>query len=199
MSGSAVSNATFNEDSIEFASTQYYQNSQNVNVQNDSAVLNSTDISSTSPAKDIDPRNYVCDNTLLRCANSVRSCVKCPRSDDNCMLQCATCRSWLHYGCTNLPQYQLYAFSRTSRKFECEKCVRVTDTFIKQVHSSRSSAHTASPIPVARPTKNADNDILQSKTAINDIINNATKISGRHTQCDTNEECEHGPKEPNCH
>ena len=53
------------------------------------------------------------------------SCPFCDHNngDSDCMIQCDTCKMWVHYVCTNLPEYQLLAFISTSRKFEYAKCI----------------------------------------------------------------------------
>ena len=50
------------------------------------------------------------------------TCPMCSERDNDDMIQCCTCRSWLHFACTKLPAYQILTFSKTQRKFTCENC-----------------------------------------------------------------------------
>ena len=38
------------------------------------------------------------------------------------MIECKTCKAYVHYGCTNLPRYQIIVFEQTSRLYMCSSC-----------------------------------------------------------------------------
>ena len=57
------------------------------------------------------------------------SCLSCDYLDTDAMMQWATCKQWIHYGCTLLPAYQLWVFKSTYRKYECNKCVDMPGDF----------------------------------------------------------------------
>ncbi|CAG2241034.1 unnamed protein product [Mytilus edulis] len=47
------------------------------------------------------------------------------------MLQCNTCKGWVHYGCTGLPGYELAKYIRhKTRKYSCKFCT-MKDTKLK--------------------------------------------------------------------
>ena len=50
------------------------------------------------------------------------TCPMCSERDNDDMIQCCTCQSWLHFACTKLPAYRILTFSKTQRKFTCENC-----------------------------------------------------------------------------
>ena len=45
------------------------------------------------------------------------------------MIQCSKCEMWTHYECTKLPIYQLYLLTSTKRRYDCEKCTTVPESF----------------------------------------------------------------------
>ena len=58
------------------------------------------------------------------------------------MLQCYDCKSWVHYECTELPNYTVVSLKNSQRKFSCKYCVKIPDTFLekmKQISSSKNS------------------------------------------------------------
>lgn len=60
--------------------------------------------------------------------NENKDCALCPEINNDKMLECTTCKSWVHYECTNLPKYELTRYIRyKSRKYSCQICV-TTDT-----------------------------------------------------------------------
>lgn len=60
--------------------------------------------------------------------------------DDDNMLLCTKCKSKYHYRCTALPAYQIAMFLTSRyRKFECEKCVDVSDTLLDKCRRDDSS------------------------------------------------------------
>ncbi|CAG2192948.1 unnamed protein product [Mytilus edulis] len=51
---------------------------------------------------------------------------------DKVMIMCNSCKSWTHYICTELPTYQLYTLTSTSRKYTCSKCAVIPHEFREQ-------------------------------------------------------------------
>lgn len=130
------------------------------------------------------------------------SCVMCKSLDDNKMIQCKKCNSWLHYSCTELPKYQIFLFHSTVRKFECEKCTVVPCDFSyvpKSVDQSvvKSSTHTQTDVDKQvslsdiQPILVSVKDKLQAVTNLNDTLQDfesrlVTKLlNSRHS--DTND------------
>ena len=63
------------------------------------------------------------------------------------MLQCYECKSWVHYECTELPNYTLVSLENSQRRFSCKYCVEIPDTFLekmKQISSSKNSSNDSS-------------------------------------------------------
>ena len=46
----------------------------------------------------------------------------CGLQNDKQMIECKTCQAYVHYGCTNLPKYQIIIFEQTSRFYMCASC-----------------------------------------------------------------------------
>ena len=72
-------------------------------------------------------------------------CKKKVRPTD--MLQCYDCKSWVHYECTELPNYMLVSLENSQRRFSCKYCVKIPDTFLekmKQIISSKNSSKDSS-------------------------------------------------------
>ncbi|CAC5375858.1 unnamed protein product [Mytilus coruscus] len=51
---------------------------------------------------------------------------------DKFMIMCNSWKSWTHYICTELPMYQLYTLTSTSRKYTCSKCTVILYDFREQ-------------------------------------------------------------------
>ena len=65
-----------------------------------------------------------------------QNCVKCTEPDDKFMIQCSEqgCEKWLHYYCTNLPEYILTTYhEKKHRKFTCESCITINTDIKKHV------------------------------------------------------------------
>ena len=56
-------------------------------------------------------------------------CSFCNKDSPGKTIQCSECKSTCHYLCTRLPRYQLYALHNTHRKYSCEKCLKIPESF----------------------------------------------------------------------
>jgi ribonuclease HI len=67
-------------------------------------------------------------------ANST-NCIICHQQENKQMLRCTgqECDSCVHYQCTELPVHILYQYTTKKRKYTCEKCVSVPQTFYQQM------------------------------------------------------------------
>ena len=75
-------------------------------------------------------------------------CIHCKKKvHPTDMLQCYDCKSWVHYECTELPNYMLVSLENSQRRFSCKYCVKIPDTFLekmKQIISSKNSSKDSS-------------------------------------------------------
>ena len=114
-------NASANETSLEESSSA----TSSPEVTDNSNADNSTDRIDDELAKKL------LDETTF--TDTKTSCLSCDYPDTDAMMQCATCKQWIHYGCTLLPAYQLWAFKSTHRKYECSKCVDMPGDFTRSL------------------------------------------------------------------
>ena len=63
---------------------------------------------------------------------------QCKEEED--AIQCTECKFWMHYNCTNLPEYQLFLYESTQRKFTCKFCVDVDEEFSDNFKSSQNQS-----------------------------------------------------------
>ena len=152
---------TFHEDSILFTSTQ----NNNTSTQNNN-------ISRTPPLESELPPNSVSDETLVKEDGSASQCPCCDNEDSSQMIQCATCKSWLHFTCSALPPYQLYVFTKTQRKFECEMCINVPGDFLSKVKKC-----TADP---PKANTGGTPDLSSQRSMLEDVLNNALRSLERN-------------------
>jgi len=59
----------------------------------------------------------------------VKSCNFCDRPDIPNMIQCGSCKGWVHFDCSTLPDYILYTLTTSTRKYTCKKCVVIPTNF----------------------------------------------------------------------
>ena len=60
-------------------------------------------------------------------------------------IQCSDCKSMCHYLCTRLPRYQLYALYNTHRKYSCEMCLKIPESFANDIEDEVSLRLTEPP------------------------------------------------------
>ena len=65
-------------------------------------------------------------------------CGECAMTVTETGIQCVDCRLWYHYGCSQLPAYQLYIFEVSQRQYSCTKCSKMNDEFLKKYNSESS-------------------------------------------------------------
>jgi hypothetical protein len=59
----------------------------------------------------------------------VKSCNFYDRPDIPNMIQCGSCKGWVHFDCSTLPDYILYTLTTSTRKYTCTKCVVIPTNF----------------------------------------------------------------------
>ena len=59
-------------------------------------------------------------------------------NEEEAAIQCQECKYWMHYRCTNLPEYQLYLYECTQRRFTCKFCVDIDDEFSENLKASQN-------------------------------------------------------------
>ena len=96
------------------------------------------DITDMSGAQFVSKGQEQTEKTALKPQYICKSC-KSQCSEDDDAIQCQECKFWMHYGCTNLPEYQLYLYECTQRKFTCKFCVDVDDEFSENFQASQNS------------------------------------------------------------
>ena len=73
-------------------------------------------------------------------------CPSCNVRANEKTIQCNNCTKWYHFRCTHLPNYQLYIYNTTNRKYTCQKCVEVSaptlDLQTLKTENTCTSAHT---------------------------------------------------------
>ena len=83
-------------------------------------ITNMTGISVASKSQEenaMQKPQYICKSCNSQC------------SEDDDAIQCKECKFWMHYRYTNLPEYQLYLYECTQRKFTCKFCVDIDAEF----------------------------------------------------------------------
>ena len=65
-------------------------------------------------------------------------CSFCNQDTPGKKIPCSECKSMCHYSCTRLPRYQLYALQNTHRKYSCEKCLKIPDSFATEIEDEVS-------------------------------------------------------------
>ena len=158
------SNPEFTNDSFSMTSTQNQSNSFILtNTHNQSDITGSeidvnggmtngsTSVNNDTESSGNDTKSPVSDDTMARInQHPSNACPRCDNPDDDYMIQCAGCRSWTHYPCSELPRYQLYAYTTTTRKFECQDCIAVPSDFAPDIDNAICSVATG---PCINPEK----------------------------------------------
>lgn len=98
----------------------------------------------------------------------------------HCSIQCADCRSWIHYRCTKLPLYQLLTLATTNRSYTCEKCAmnafsgRATSEWfesaraaLEETDGAQGGANTAERSNL--PEANVNSNVAETETAYPDL------------------------------
>ena len=77
------------------------------------------------------------------------TCKACrhPCNEEEDAIQCTECKFWMHYRCTNLPEYQLFLYESTQRKFTCKFCVDIDEEFTENFKSSQIQSCLTEKIP----------------------------------------------------
>ena len=70
--------------------------------------------------------------------NNISGCVVCKLEENRDMLMCCSCAKRVHFACSELPDYQIKMFKKTSRKFTCQLCVGESSESSKRVDARKS-------------------------------------------------------------
>ena len=68
--------------------------------------------------------------------NNFNCTAKCKIAANENMIMCTNCKSWTYFVCTELPLYQLYLSTSTSRKYTFAQCTIVPQKFKENWDSS---------------------------------------------------------------
>lgn len=66
----------------------------------------------------------------------VKSCNLCDRPDIPNMIQCGSCKGWVHFDCSTLPDYILYTLTTSTRKIYLQEMC--SDSYKFFLHSRKS-------------------------------------------------------------
>ena len=69
------------------------------------------------------------ETTLQTVGHIVKSCNFCDRPDISNMIQSGSCKVWVHFDCSTLPEYILYTLTTFTRKYTYKKCVVIPTNF----------------------------------------------------------------------
>ena len=58
-------------------------------------------------------------------------CPVCNFPSENFVIQCDDCKQHIHYECSKVPTFQLWLFTKTQRKFTCERCTVTLPQYVK--------------------------------------------------------------------
>ena len=65
---------------------------------------------------------------------------KTPCKESDHAIQCQACKYWVHYRCSDLPEYQLYLYESTQRRYTCKICVDIDEDFAINYSDKRVSS-----------------------------------------------------------
>ena len=106
-------------------------------------------------------------------------CSFCNKGYSGKQIQCSDCKSMCHYSCTRLPRYQLYALYNTHRKYSCEKCLKISESFANDIEdgvSVRLTVPSEKPVLEKSPefsennTHNFDEILSKNKNLIREML-----------------------------
>ena len=71
------------------------------------------------------------------------STTRCIEDETKDKLQCADCKNYYHYRCTQLPPYQIQAFieKRIKRHYYCQNCITVPAEIERQPNNKRATGN----------------------------------------------------------
>ena len=118
----------------------------------------------TARADQVDPIDMTDKDQSTSICTSADTCV-CSNPIDDSMLQCDMCKTWVHYTCASLPDYELARYIKTkSKKYMCHgSCLQ--DTKLCTIMEKRASFSTRT----NQFNINNDFEVFQGK--IIDLIN----------------------------
>lgn len=113
--------------------------------------------------------NATVDNNNL---NTASSCMQCNRSDETeSLMQCFSCKTWLHYSCTRLPRYMIYAMTKPARRYVCKECTNTPNTFMPS-YNPLNSVFTKHCLQVSSNAEASSNTDFQLKPGTAEVGSN---------------------------
>ena len=115
-------------------------------------------------------------------------CKQIPKDKEPC-IECSDCKSWCHYKCTKLPDYQLHVFEQLHRKYSCLDCsgfdqsdtgVRTKDSAV-QTELIKSST-------ILTQTDKASYSSSTTQTEVNLTEDKNSLKAGKHEKAETSTE-----------
>ena len=122
--------------------------------------------------------------------DTTESCKICTRVASKWMIQCNSCKHWIHLACTNLPRYQLFIYSTTGRKFQCELCTTVPEEFYQVTLNNNPDKRPEVVVtaiqtdiayettPVAKPPNDVENSITNKLGELEQKLNELGDLKG---------------------
>jgi hypothetical protein len=105
--------------------------------------------------------------------SAVHSCRMCHLPDNDHMIRCSECATWVHYECTQLPAYSLSMYSKTNRKYSCANCV-VLDADIL-VYLTDTSKNSCSAVHVQTEFQSVPSCSIDTQTDVADTSNQGSQ------------------------
>ena len=122
-----------------------------------------------------------------------KSC-KTPCEESDHAIQCQECKYWVHYRCSDLPEYQLYLYESTQRRYTCKFCVDIDEDFVinysdKRVSSTQEKGRESHNTPTEVITVSPKVTKVDKSTEMTDEIKDRKKEQKqqRSVSCQTEE------------
>ena len=73
-----------------------------------------------------------CQTYLRKTNRTCGRCNVCNSKAEEYVIMCADCKEYVHFACSELPVYQLWLYTNTTRKYTCEKCTFTQPCYEKE-------------------------------------------------------------------
>lgn len=88
-------------------------------------------------------------------------CSYCNTDSGGTTIQCNDCKSLCHFSCTRLPRYQLFVLRSSHRKYSCESCLSIPQSFATDIDDEVSLRRTAEPAKLPTQVSKQETSQLQ--------------------------------------